>query len=91
MTTVAGETWQFLDDSGATLTLTFRPEGLIDGTSFDEAWRWEQQGHTLQLHYANRLGQSATRNGTLTTQASMAGTARSSRGSEWSWTAQRVR
>lgn len=89
--TVAGESWRVLDENGATLILTFRPEGLIDGTPFDDEWRWEQQGKTIRLHYANRLGRSATRTGTLTAADVMAGHAHSSRGSEWMWTAQRLR
>ncbi|MFN4090565.1 MAG: peptidoglycan-binding domain-containing protein [Alphaproteobacteria bacterium] len=87
---IAGSRWRFLDVDGADFVVTFRPDGNVGDVPFAEHWRWQQTGDSVELRYANRLGRSAIRRGTLVTDAEMTGSGRSSRGREWTWTASRL-
>lgn len=88
--TVAGSSWRFADESGAAFTLQLRPDGAIGGVPFGDSWTWKQDGDSVELHYANRLGRTVARRGTLVTADSIAGTATSSAGGRWTWTAERL-
>ena len=89
--TVAGASWRFADESGAAFTLHLRPDGAIGGVPFGDSWTWKQDGDSVELRYANRLGRTVARRGTLVTADSIAGTATSSAGGRWTWTAERLR
>lgn len=89
--TVAGASWRFADEGGAAFTLQLRPDGAIGGVPFGDSWTWKQDGDSVELLYANRLGRTVTRRGTLVTVDSIAGTATSSAGGRWTWTAERLR
>ena len=88
---VAGASWRFADEGGAAFTLQLRPDGAIGGVPFGDSWTWKQDGDSVELRYANRLGRTVTRRGTLVTADSIAGTAASSAGGRWTWTAERLR
>jgi len=88
---VSGASWRFADADGAVFTVSLRPDGKVGGVPFSDSWAWKQAGDSVELRYANRLGRTVTRQGTLVTANSIAGTATSSAGEKWAWTAERVK
>lgn len=87
---VSGASWRFADEGGAVFTVGLKPDGRVGGVPFGDSWAWEQKGDSIELRYANRLGRTVTRRGTLVTADSIAGTATSSAGGRWAWTAERL-
>lgn len=88
--TVSGASWRFRDEYGAVFTVRLRPDGTVGGVTFSDSWSWKQDGDSVELRYANGLGRTATRRGTLVTADAMAGSAQSSAGADWTWTAERL-
>lgn len=88
---LAGTTWKIRDGDGATLPVTFEPDGRISSPGFGRGWSWTQDGHELRLVFDNGIGGRSTRSGALLSDHQMAGTGESSRGREWTWQASRTK
>ena len=85
-----GTRWRFVDNSGARFTLEFKHNGTVDGVGYAELWHWSQSGPDLHIRYDNGMGATITRLGSLSEPRRMTGTARTSGGKSWSWTAERL-
>ncbi len=82
--------WRIADDSGSVLTLTFRQGGAVEGVLYNQFWNWRQSGDNVTITYDNGMGRKVTRLGTLTGLDAMSGSASTSRGDSWTWSAERV-
>lgn len=95
---LTGQTWRFMDDDGASMTLTFRADGKVAGPAYAAGFAWRQDGDDLWLTYESPLGGQATRQGRLSGPDAMTGDGQSADGPgaaaaarAWSWRAERTR
>ncbi len=86
---LSGTRWRIIDADGATLELTFRPEGKVTGTANNQFWRWEHKEDKLHTYYDNGWGGRINRTGTLKDQE-ISGIAVAGHGKKWNWRAVRV-
>jgi peptidoglycan hydrolase-like protein with peptidoglycan-binding domain len=82
--------WRFIDETGSTFTLTFAPNGVVEGVLYEQFWKWRQSGDNVTISYDNGMGRQVTRSGTLSGLDAMSGSASASRSGEWTWSAERI-
>jgi hypothetical protein len=87
---LANSVWRFVDSTGGEFTLTFLPNGVVQGVLYERFWSWRQSGDDVVITYDNGMGLQVTRSGTLTGPTSMPGSAEPSRGDSWTWVAEKV-
>ena len=87
---LANSVWRFVDSTGSEFTLSFLPNGVVEGVLYERFWSWRQSGDNVVITYDNGMGLKVTRLGTLTGPTSMPGSAKSSRGDNWTWMAERI-
>ena len=88
---LSGTRWRVRDESGSTFTVTFQPEGRLEGPTVGGDWRWTRRGDRLVIEFEAGPGMSTRRTAPWPGErGAINGTARSSAGQSWTWKAEKI-
>ena len=87
---LSGSCWELVDESGSRQTLAFLPSGKITDTAEPAFWKWRIDGQTIEIEFDTGTGGWVRRSGQLSAGNRINGTAQSSLGNSWRWTARRL-
>lgn len=87
---LSGSRWELIDESGSRQTLAFLASGKISDTADPAFWKWRVEGQTIEIEFDTGAGGWVRRSGKLSTNDRIDGTATSSLGNNWRWTARRL-
>jgi peptidoglycan hydrolase-like protein with peptidoglycan-binding domain len=86
-----GTRWRVRDETGATFTMTFRPDGRLQGPTVGGEWAWRRENDRLVIEFDAGPGMSTERRAPWPgNSAAMSGAAESSAGHEWTWSAEKI-
>ena len=87
---LSGSRWELIDESGSRQTLAFLASGKVTDTADPAFWKWRIEGQTIEIEFDTGAGGWVRRSGKLSTADRIDGTATSSLGNNWRWTARRL-
>lgn len=83
--------WAVTDSNGSRQTVRLNAKGTVGDVATPEFWKWRLEDiGSVQIEYDNGLGGWVHRTGHITDKDHMEGTAISSRGHKWTWSADRL-
>lgn len=84
-----GTLWEIADADGSRQTVRFGADGSMAEALMPQFWKWRIDGAQIIMEFDNEAGGRVRRIGRFTGPGTIAGTAESSRGGSWEWTASR--